>query len=417
MSKLIVRGGKPLSGTVSVAGSKNAALPILAATLLTRGKSVLHSLPRIGDTDVMRALLAGYGVICREGEGGALSVDTADAHCAEASPLGAKLRASLYLLGASLAAFGEGHCVMAGGCDFGGRPIDLHLGVLRALGAEVVPGDGEIHVYGKHLVGTEYTYRFPSVGATVNGLLAAVRARGRTVLRGIAAEPHIADLIAYLRACGAEIETPAPRLAVITGVECLHGAEHTILPDMIEAGSYLLAVLGCGGRVCLQNTDKDVLLPLLSPLEDTGVSFSIGALRELCAIGGGERGVSLTTAPYPGFPTDLHPQMAAYLSSCRGESVIRETVWPGRFRYVPLFRAFGAEISRHADAVYIRGVNSLCAADVTAPDLRAGFALLALALRAKGETVISGAELILRGYEELVFKLRSLGADIIYADA
>lgn len=409
-----IRGGRPLSGELSVSGSKNAALPILAACLLIRETVELSALPEISDTAAMLHLLTRRGVSVTRLSFGRYRIDASGAQVSHAvSEEDGRIRGSLYLLGAELAAFGESEIGCPGGCNFGERPIDIHLHALRSLGAEVNERQGRLYASAPCLEGNRVTLRYPSVGATVNAILASTMARGRTILVGAAVEPHVFDLVAFLSSAGAKIQAPAPGVFVIEGGFRLHGTEHRILPDMIEAGSYLLMTAATRGEILLRNAPTAQLKELLTILSGTGCEIaSVRGDEVRLAMRRRPAAARAVTAPYPGFPTDLHPQLAAYLALGDGVSEITETVFEGRFRYLSGLSRFGAQTRLHGSSVSIVGVPSLVGARVSAPDLRASAAYLTAALAADGESLLCGAELLFRGYETPLRKLRRLGAII-----
>ncbi len=414
MKTLRIRGGVPLSGEVAVSGSKNAALPILAASLLVREPIELLNLPEIRDSVEMLSLLRLRGATVERMARGHYRLTAPDTPRTASVAAGeGRMRGSLYLLGASLAACGEASVGLPGGCDFGARPYDLHLSVLRALGASVTERDGMLFASAPSLRGTDYTFSTISVGATVNAILAATAAKGTTVLRRAAEEPHVRDLIAFLVSAGAQIRIPERGVIVIRGGRPLHGTVHRIIPDMIEAGTYLLMAAATRGEITLRGAPTEQLGALFEVLGGMGCQLSAlpcGDVR--LAMHRRPAALSLTTAPYPAFPTDLHPQTAAVLALGEGESRITETVFAGRFRYTEGLRALGASLSVRGADVVIEGRERLHGASATVPDLRGGAALLIAALAAEGESFLAGAELLDRGYEELLPKLGRLGAVI-----
>ena len=416
MKRLVVKTGACLRGSVSVGGSKNAALPILAATLLCDGPCVIGNLPRIRDVERMLSILLHMGCTvewldpktCRIDSRGAAVPDAPD-------PLTEDLRASSYLLGASLGRFGEGRIGKIGGCDFGGRPIDQHIKAFAALGGSVCLSEEEITVCAPALLGASVDFDTVSVGATVNAILAAVRAKGETVLFHAASEPHVLDLADFLRAAGADIRGAGTGVIRIRGVERLHGCTYAVIPDMIEAGTYLLAAAATRGALSARGIPPAQLRPLTEKLRQMGAdvdleehAIHVFAPKKLSA-------VSVSTRPYPGFPTDLQPQMVAALSVTEGVGCVRENVWHKRFRYVEELMKMGAGIRVFDNRATVVGA-SLHGATVNVPDLRAGAALLIAACAAEGESVLCDAEPITRGYEDIVPKMQALGADIVCTD-
>lgn len=412
MEKLIVRPCGPLRGRVGIGGSKNAALPILAATLLCDGPSLIGNLPSIRDVELALAILSGMGATVERVDRSTYQVDGTHAACpAVPDPLSGCMRASAYLLGACLARFGEGRVGCIGGCDFGGRPIDQHIKAFMAMGATVTVDEKEIYVRAEHLHGAEITFDTVSVGATVNAILAAVRAEGETVLYHAACEPHVVDLAAYLNRCGADVFGAGTPTVRIRGVKRLQGCSYAVIPDMIEAGTYLLAGAATQGAVTVEGVEPAHLLPLTEKLGSMGAEIDCEERRISLFVTARLRGSTITTAPFPGFPTDLQPQMAALFSVSVGESRVKETVWRHRFRYLAELQKMGAVVRAGEDCAVIRGTH-LHGAAVQVPDLRAGAALLIAACTAEGESVLHAPWYIERGYEDFLGKLRSLGADI-----
>lgn len=416
MKRLIVKAGTCLRGSVSVGGSKNAALPILAATLLCEGPCVIGNLPRIRDVECMLSILLHMGCAVEWLDLHTCRIDSRGAHVPDApDPLTEDLRASSYLLGAGLGRFGEGRIGKIGGCDFGGRPIDQHIKAFAALGGSVCLSEEEITVCAPALVGAPVDFDTVSVGATVNAILASVRAKGETVLFHAASEPHVLDLSDFLRCAGADIRGAGTGVIRIRGVAHLHGCSYTIIPDMIEAGTYLLAAAATRGAVSAHGIPPAQLRPLTEKLRQMGADVDleenavhIFAPKRLSA-------VSICTRPYPGFPTDLQPQMVAALSVAEGVGCVRENVWHKRFRYVEELAKMGASIRVFDNRATVVG-GYLHGAVMSVPDLRAGAALLIAACAAEGESALCGIEPILRGYEDILPKMQALGADISCAD-
>lgn len=414
MKILRIRGARPLEGELVVSGSKNAALPILAATLFIREPIVLTGLPEIDDVLEMLHLLVLRGVSVEHLERGRYRIYAGDAAPIASPPQeDSRLRGSIYLLGAGLAAYRESTVGLPGGCDFGGRPIDLHLSALRALGASITESKEGVQAKAEALVGCEIRLSYPSVGATVNAILAATAAKGRTVIHGAAREPHVLDLIAFLVSCGAKIETSGNGHVIVYGGTRLHGTTYRVMPDMIEAGSYLLMAAATRGNLHLRRAPLEQLTSLFELLRASGCEISTARSDELCLrMRKRPAPLCVRTEPYPGFPTDLHPQLSAYLAICDGESRITETVFKERFQYLRGLSAFGARIARQGDSVCIVGREALSGARAVAPDLRAAAAYLTAALAAEGESLLLGTELLYRGYEAPLRKLRRLGAII-----
>ena len=404
MKKITLCGGKALCGEVTVSGSKNAALPIIFACILTNGISEIRNLPDIGDTRVALELLVSFGAKVTREEGVTYVDTTQLSYTTPDEFLVSKIRASTYLLGSCLARFGRCPLLAFGGCNFSSRPIDMHIDACLALGGTFC--DNEITV--KKLVGAEINFKKKSVGATVNAILLASSANGTTLIRGMANEPHIDSLIDFLISCGAHIERIGDEL-YIEGAE-LHGGKITIIGDMIEAGTYLAAGLITGGKVSVTNcpiADMDAIFDSFQSLGATILVIEISVMATLAENG---RMISISATPYPGFPTDLQPIFASLLAVFSGGE-ITDTVWHTRFGYLKALSNFGAryEIVGNRAKIYPSTIKNAIA---TAPDLRGGMACLLLALRSTGKSEIYSAETILRGYEKLEEKLRALGADI-----
>ena len=412
MKTILIEGNRALHGHVHVSGAKNAALPLLFATLLTRDVSIFHALPHIRDVDIVLGLLEELGGIVLF-EGDMCQIDTRpikDALCT--SPMAKQLRGSLYLLGAGLGQFGHAFCSMPGGCDLGVRPIDQHLKAFEALGgiAHITPNG--IEITAEQLKGADISFDVVSVGATINAMLAATKAQGKTILRGVSKEPYVLDVAQFINACGGCVRGAGSDVIEIDGVTELHGAEFHISPDMMEAGTYLLWGVATGGEVSISPVRTDDLSALIDALHLMGVEMKIGKGSITTYATSHIRPISLCTMPFPGFPTDLHPQLSALLCKAEGESHIEECVWPNRFQYASQLARAGGVFSRYDNSIYIHGQPSFHGAVMEAPDLRAGAAVLTMALMAKGISVIEGVDVILRGYENVVGKLRGLGANI-----
>lgn len=413
MNELVIRPSGALRGSVSVGGSKNAALPILAATLLADGPSLIGNLPAIRDVELTLRILENMGCSVERVDSATYRIDPRHAapH-ATPDPLTAKMRASVYFLGASLGRFGSGCVCRPGGCDFGGRPIDQHIKAFSSLGARVLLSEHTVSVSAPRPTGNTVRFDIVSVGATVNAILAAVCAEGETTLLGTACEPHVGDLIGFLNRAGADIRTYACGSRIhIRGVKRLHGCNYTVIPDMIEAGTYLLAGAATRGAVRVRGISPEELSALTHKLSEMGAdvdeeegSVSVFAPTRLF-------GSRIVTGPYPAFPTDLHPQMAALMCTALGRSHVREDVWRHRFRYMEELSKMGATVSVSENTADILG-GTLSGARVNAPDLRGGAALLIAACAAEGESRLSGVEYIERGYENFIEKFRSLGADV-----
>ncbi len=413
MKRLVIFGGKRLSGKVEISGFKNAALPILYASIVTSDVSVIENVPRIRDVEITLSLLTQMGAVARFTGNGTVLLDTRGmTPLLASSPLCQSLRASTYLLGACLARFGRAQIERPGGCRIGDRPIDLHLSALSALGATVEETEKGVRAEGEVLHGAKIEFPKVSVGATVNAILCALGAEGRTCIRGAAKEPHIGDLCRYLIACGADIGGVGTDTLVINGGKSLHGCVFRLMPDMIEAGTFLCAVGAAGGEVFLKNAPEEELLSVISPLRGMGLSIKKEG-EGLSVLHRGELSpFSLTAMPYPAFPTDMHPQMVALGCLCRGESRLRDAVFPDRFGYTEELRRLGGRLSVEGNTVTV-SESPLHRGRVTAVDLRAGAALVVASLAVKGKVVIENAGMIERGYVALPEKLRSLGASVL----
>ncbi|MBQ3180481.1 MAG: UDP-N-acetylglucosamine 1-carboxyvinyltransferase [Firmicutes bacterium] len=412
MDKLVIVGGNKLCGEVRISGAKNASLPIMAAALLANGKCVIHNVPELDDVWVMLALLEELGVKAAF-RGGVLRLDTT--HAEPLTPdreLLGRIRASNLLLGSLVGRFGEAEVAASGGCSIGARPLDLHFAALQRMGVRFLPTPEGHLAFCRELRGADITLAFPSVGATENVLMAAALAEGRTVLHNAAAEPEIADLAGFINAMGGRISGAGTDTIIIDGVKKLGGAEYTVMPDRIETGTFLLAGAMCGGSVVLRGARPEHNGALLAVLRQAGAGLACGA--DFIAVRGGGRLQSLdvATAPYPGFPTDMQPQLAAMLCLADGCSHVCETVFENRFRYIDELKKMGASIQVSGNCAIIKGTSGLSGAEVTACDLRAGAALVLAGLAASGRTIVERADLIDRGYEDLTAKLGSLGADI-----
>ena len=414
MEKILVKGGRRLSGEVMIGGSKNAALPLLFGGIVTGEQCVFSDLPRVSDVLCALEILKCLGAQIRFMLGGDVRVDysTVRPRTVPAALTGA-IRGSTYLLGAMLARFGRAELPAAGGCDFGGRPIDQHLMGFARLGATISTGGDRVVVTAPFgLRGCEVDLAMPSVGATANLILAATAARGETVIRNAAAEPHVAALMAFLGDAGADVSAIGAATVRVIGQKPLHGTHTVIIPDMIEAGTYLMLGMACGGPVCVCNVCPEHLGALLEVLERMGGRVERGQRCVTVSAPQGYCGASVATGPFPGFPTDLHPQLAALFSlgeRCRGEGSVTETIFASRFAYVSELCRMGACARVEGDTVRLAPCV-LHGAKLRSPDLRGGAALLIAALATPGQSEINNAATIGRGYEHLERKLRALGA-------
>ena len=416
MDTIRIRGGRTLSGAIPIAGAKNAALPLMAASLLTDGALHLVNLPRLADIGSMRKLLSTHGVAIENGDAsGEVSFDAAAvADTTAPYDLVRRMRASVLVLAPLLARFGRARVSLPGGCAIGTRPIDLHLAALSRLGAEIDLADGYVEARAPGgLTGAEFEFPSVSVGATENAMMGASLARGETVLRNAAREPEVVDLGRCLIAMGAKIEGLGSGTLHIQGMDRLHGAQHSVIPDRIEAGSYAIAAAMTGGDVTLEGADPRALEALIDTLRRSGVAIEVSATGlRVRAPGGKTGGMELVTRPYPGFPTDLQAQMMSLTAIAAGTSRITETIFENRFMHVPELLRMGADISVAGATALIRGVARLKGAEVMATDLRASVSLILAALVADGETVVNRVYHLDRGYERIEAKLAACGADI-----
>lgn len=413
MEKIIVTGGKRLQGKITVSGSKNAVLPIIAATLLAEGESTLHGIPRLADVTTIMQVISSLGGKVSRHLGGALKIDCSDLVNTEApKEYVKKMRASFLVMGPLLARKGQVRMCLPGGCAIGSRPIDLHLKGLAALGATVNMGHGQIEARAPRLRGNRVYLDFPSVGATENIMMAGVLAEGTTIIENAAEEPEIVDLAVFLNNMGANISGAGTNIIRIEGVERLQGTVHTVIPDRIEAGTYMVMAAATGGDVLLENVIVDHLKPVVAKLEEAGVEILEEGSRLRVRSSGPLEAIDLKTLPYPGFPTDMQSQLMALLTTANGTSIITETVFENRFMHVDELKRMGAQIIVEGHTAVIKGVPRLTGAPVKATDLRAGASLVIAGLMAEGETEIAGVHHIDRGYENLVSKLNAVGAKI-----
>jgi UDP-N-acetylglucosamine 1-carboxyvinyltransferase len=414
MDKILVHGGKTLNGTVKISGSKNSALPILAATLLTKEPCVIHHVPDLSDIHYMLQILSHLGAQV-ERASGVVTVQAEKITTEAPYEIVRKMRASVCVLGPLLGREKEATVSLPGGCVIGDRPIDLHLKGFEALGAMHRIEQGNVKVFAGELKGCSMHLRGklgPTVLGTDNVMMAAVLADGVTVIDSAAAEPEVEDLANFLIKMGAKIEGAGTRRIVIEGVKELHGAEHEVIPDRIEAGTFLVAAAIAGKEVTLRRVDPSHLTSVTDALARSGYTFRTEG-KNLTIIGNGTaKPLELTTEPYPGFPTDMQAQMCALLAKSNGISVITETIFPQRYMHVSELKRMGADISLNGATAIIKGVASLSGAPVMASDLRASAALVLAGLHAEGITEVNRVYHIDRGYELIDEKLNGLGAQI-----
>lgn len=419
MDQIRIRGGRPLTGSIRISGAKNAALPLMAACLLSDKTLTLTNLPFLADITTMVQLLMQHGVVISmrgEGvEGGHVMELTAEniTSCTAPYDLVRKMRASVLVLGPLLARCGVASVSLPGGCAIGTRPVDLHLKGLQALGAEIELSGGYINARApKGLVGGHFVFPFVSVGATENLLMAASLAKGETTLVNAAREPEVIDLAQCLLAMGAKIEGLGTDTLTITGVGALHDADHRIVPDRIETGTFAMAAAATKGQIELVGARLDIIDSVVEVLDQAGVSISETGRGIEVRNRDGLTGVDVMTEPYPGFPTDLQAQMMALMSIADGASMITETIFENRFMHVPELSRMGANINVHHASAMVRGVKRLNGAPVMATDLRASVSLVIAGLAAEGETVVNRVYHLDRGYERIEEKLKACGAEI-----
>lgn len=412
MARILVKGPTRLKGTIKASGAKNACLPILAATILAQGEVRLKRVPDISDVHTMLGILKAMGVKVSWVGDEEVILDTTKVTTSAPDELVRQMNASFDLAGPLLACYGEAHISLPGGCRLGPRPVDLHLTGFRKLGATVSTERGAVHATAEKLRGARIAFPKVSVGATKNCLMASVLAEGETILENCAMEPEIVDLADFLVAMGAKIEGQGSSVLKVTGVEKLHGVEYSVLPDRIETGTFLIAAAMTGGDITVADCRPSDLEALIQVLKDAGQTVDVGTdsirVQGVSPI----RPVEIATAPHPGFPTDLHPQIVAMLALADGASLLNETIFSGRFMYAMELVRLGARLRVSDRQVFIRGNGKYFGAPVDAPDLRAGAALILAGMAGEGETLISGIHFIDRGYQKLEQRLTSLGADI-----
>lgn len=414
MDKLVIKGQNKLKGEVIISGAKNAAVAIIPAAIMADDVCIIENLPYIEDVKCLFATLSKMGAKCEYIDKHTLRIDSRNLENVSVTfEEVRKMRASYYLLGALLARYKKAEVAMPGGCNFGTRPIDLHLAGFAALGANVEVKGDIVKVEAEKLTGTSIYMDTVSVGATINIMLAATMAEGTTVIENAAREPHIVDAANFLNMMGAKIKGAGTDVIRIVGVEKLHGAQYTIIPDQIEAGTYMIAAAVTRGDVWVRNIIPKHMDSLSAKLIEIGVGVeeSDDAIR-IYSTGKDFKGTNVKTMAYPGFPTDMQPQMAVLLSICKGKSIITENVWEKRYQYTDELRNLGAKINVEGRMAIIEGVDSLVGTSVDATDLRAGAAMIIAGLCARGETTIGEVKYIDRGYEEVEKKLGLIGADI-----
>ncbi len=416
MDRFVIRGGKPLYGDVKISGMKNSALPVIFGTVAAGDICTIENIPDLSDIFLTFEILREIGAKIRLVTTDTVIIDTRDVFVKSPSVgLVDKMRASTYLLGAMLGRFGEGLVGLPGGCNFGERPLGQHIKGFESLGAKVELNEkGVLQARAENgLHGNMIYFDIASVGTTINVMLAAVYAEGVTVLENCAREPHIVDTASFLNACGADISGAGTSTIRIRGVKKLHGCTYRIAPDMIEAGTYMVAVAATGGRVSVHNLVPKHMDSVSSKLREIGVNVETTDDSTLTVSSDRNyRATTIKTNPYPGFPTDMQPQFAALLCLSSGVSRISEGIWSNRFKYIEELKKMGADIVLADGSAHITGVPALNGAAIRGSDLRAGAALVIAALAADGVSEVTGLEYIDRGYEDMVGKLKRLGADI-----
>lgn len=416
MEKLVIHGGKRLSGEVSIGGAKNAAVAVIPAAILVNGKCRIENIPRIKDVEHLCTILEKLGVAVSYPSEGVLELDSS-ALTYQRAPydMVSKLRASYYLIGAMLGRFSRAEVAMPGGCDLGPRPIDQHIKGFEALGARTSVKNGVIYAQADHLTGGHIYLDMASVGATMNIMLAAVLADGVTTIENAAKEPHVVDLANFLNLMGGNIKGAGTDIIRIRGVRELCGGTYSIIPDQIEAGTFMVAAAATHGDVLIKNVIPKHLESITSKLVEMGVQVEEfdDSVRVKCDPETKLRRVTVKTLPYPGFPTDMQPQIVALLSVTQGTSTTTESIWDSRFQYIDELKRMGANIRVDGKIAVIEGVPSLSGAPVRATDLRAGAGMVIAGLIARGTTEISALSHIDRGYERMEEKFASLGADIV----
>jgi len=416
LDKFIINGGTPLRGEVQISGAKNAAVAIIPAAILAADKCILDNVPSISDVNVALEILADMGASIRRLNKSKIEIDTSCILDGKVShDLARSTRGSSYFLGALLGRFKRAQVPLPGGCDLGSRPIDQHIKCFEALGAKSDIQHGIVDIKADKLIGTQIYFDKVTVGGTINALLASAQAEGLTIIENAAKEPHIVDLANFLNTMGADIMGAGTDVIKVRGVQRLHGAEYSVIPDQIEAGTFMVAAAATGGDVLLTNVIPKHLEPITAKLRKMGVTVEIAEATDNVRVIGKPRydATDIKTAPHPGFPTDMQPQMTTLLTIATGTSMVTESIFDTRFKYVDELRRMGADITVDSRVAVVKGVENLTGAPVKACDLRAGAALIIAGLAAKGVTEIEDIYHIERGYENMEIKLRNLGADIV----
>lgn len=412
-----IRGGNPLHGSVTVSGAKNAALPIICASIMADEPCRIENLPDIEDVRRITEILSSMGATITRPAAGVVVVDprTINSHSVS-TEMATKLRASYYMLGALLGRFGCAEIAQPGGCAIGQRPMDFHINGMRALGADVHERSGFVFAKAERLRGAEIYLDMASVGATINIMLAACRAEGKTIINNAAREPHVVDVANFLNTMGANIRGAGTNVIRITGCNALHGCTYAIIPDQIEAGTFMIAAAATRGNVVINNVIPAHLEAISAKLMECGIEVIEGDngndFYMQIISNSRPRAVNIKTLPYPGFPTDLQQPMTALLSVAQGNSFVTENLFEDRFNHVSELNRMGAKIIVNGRTATVLGVEKLYGAEIFASDLRAGAAMIVAALAAEGKTIVRNIHYIDRGYEKLEYKLRALGADI-----
>jgi UDP-N-acetylglucosamine 1-carboxyvinyltransferase len=415
MEKIIVKKSTGLKGNIRVAGSKNSILPILAATLLCKEECIIHDIPNLQDVKIMCKLLEELGAKVEKKGTDSLKITAENIKTCEAPyDLISKMRASFLVMGPLLTRCHNAKVYMPGGCAIGTRPIDLHLKGFKYLGAEVKSESGYVYATAEKLTGRDIYLDFPSVGATENIIMAATLAERETVLENAAEEPEIVDLANFINSMGGNIIGAGTKTIRIKGVKKLHKTEHTVIPDRIEAGTYMVVAAATGGDVMIENVVPSHLQPVIAKLREAGVTVEEYDDKIRVTAGDTIKSLDIKTLPYPGFPTDMQAQFMAMLSKADGTSIINETIFENRFMHVNEMSRMGLNVKVEGSSAILKGSSPLSGAKVKATDLRAGAALIIAGLLAEGETEITEVYHIKRGYSNIVEKLRNLGADIKY---
>lgn len=416
MKRLIIKGGNLLNGTVKISGAKNSIVALLPASMLTRGKCVIHNVPDISDVHILIDTMRFLGSKI-EFNNGTITIDNSNIVNKKIdAEYATKLRASYYFMGSLLGKYHHAEIAYPGGCIIGSRPIDIHLNSFKKLGASIQEKDGHYIMDTDNIIGDDIFFDFPSVGATINVMLTAVLGKGTTKIINAAREPEIKNVADFLISMGANIEGAGSGIITINGVNELHDGEITVIPDRIEAGTYIILGALLGENFTVEGIVEEHLYALLLKLKDAGVIYKIDGNKIHINKCDNLKGVNIKTGVYPGFPTDLGQPMSTFLTQCSGQSVFEETIYENRLRHVPHLNHMGANINSLSSKAIIIGPSKLVGKKVKATDLRAGAAMLVAGMIANGTTTIENIEHILRGYENIVDKLNNVGADITYID-